>query len=74
MSDDAVGNGIDINKCYSWALIKINFSGSSVSLLSVFRYFDNYVKYDNHIIEDLTMYVVMSLDGGEAHSILLLYS
>ena len=64
MSDDTVGNGIDINKCYSWAL-------QSISQVPVFHYFDNYVKYDNHIIEDLTMYVVMSLDGGEAHNILL---
>mmetsp|Transcript_9298 Transcript_9298/g.18084 ORF Transcript_9298/g.18084 Transcript_9298/m.18084 type:complete len:80 (-) Transcript_9298:43-282(-) len=67
MSDDTVGNGIDINKCYSWAL-------KSISQVPVFHYFDNYLKHDNHSIEDLTIYVVMSLDGGEAHNILLLYS
>eukprot|EP00466_Bigelowiella_natans_P002722 jgi/Bigna1/130373/aug1.11_g5081 len=64
LSDDAIGNGIDVNKCCTWAL-------KSISRIPIFHYFDNYVKYDNHSIEDLAMYVVMSLDGGEAHNILL---
>ena len=63
-TDDLLsGNGIDINKCYSWAM-------RSIKQIPIFNYFDNYLKYDNHIIEDYNMYVIQSYDTSPESIIL----
>eukprot|EP00466_Bigelowiella_natans_P019481 jgi/Bigna1/144381/aug1.87_g19089 len=62
-SDDAVGNGIDVNKCHTWA-------SKSISRIPIFHHFDDHVEHDDHSVEDLAMCVAMSSDGVEAHNVL----
>ena len=58
------GIGIDVNKCYSWAL-------QTITKIPIFHYFDRFINYDDHSLEDLTMYVVRSCDNSEEGLILL---
>ena len=49
--ENATYNAIDINKAYTDCLSQINH-------VPVFGYFDEYKPYDNHAIENYTMYLV----------------
>jgi len=50
-NDEETFNAIDVNKAYTHCLKNINY-------VPVFSYFDRYQTYDNHAIEDLTLYCV----------------
>ena len=53
-------NGLDMSKAYPSVL-------KDIKNLPVFQYFDTYQKYDNHEIEDLTIYIIYSNDIYARH-------
>lgn len=59
-------NAIDMVKAYTDNLMQINE-------VPIFGYFDMYVKYDNHEIENLTMYIVECKASNTAEIILFPY-
>jgi hypothetical protein len=50
---------VDENKAYTQRLIELK-------KIPVFNYFDVYYKYDNHTLEDLTMYTIELLETDES--------
>ena len=63
IQSDLMLNGLDCKKSYSSLLRDIN-------KVPVFRYFDNYVKYDNSEINEFSYYIVKCLDDTDRSNII----